>query len=49
MILQIQGFIDYINKQHVYFTTNNILVPMGTDFSYQQAATWYINLDKLIK
>uniref|UniRef100_T1IVT5 Alpha-mannosidase n=1 Tax=Strigamia maritima TaxID=126957 RepID=T1IVT5_STRMM len=42
-------FYKYVNKQAQYFRTNNIAVTMGNDFNYQQAITWFKNLDKLIK
>ncbi|KAF7265915.1 hypothetical protein GWI33_020660 [Rhynchophorus ferrugineus] len=29
--------------------TSNVMIPMGRDFSYQDAEMWYRNLDKLIK
>jgi len=31
-----------------YTLGNDVMMLMGTDFSYENAATWYINLDKLI-
>ncbi|XP_053622765.1 lysosomal alpha-mannosidase-like isoform X3 [Plodia interpunctella] len=31
------------------YKTNNILVTMGDDFNYQDAAMWYKNIDKLIE
>ncbi|XP_059478736.1 lysosomal alpha-mannosidase-like [Neocloeon triangulifer] len=46
---RVQDFIDYIERQIQYFKTNNILVPMGQDFSYQQASYWFNNIDRLIK
>ncbi|XP_065339498.1 lysosomal alpha-mannosidase-like [Cloeon dipterum] len=46
---RVDSFISYIEKQSAYMKTNNILVTMGTDFSYQQASYWYNNLDRLIK
>ncbi|XP_059478778.1 lysosomal alpha-mannosidase-like [Neocloeon triangulifer] len=46
---RVDGFIEYIERQSSYMKTNNILVTMGTDFSYQQASYWYDNLDRLIK
>lgn len=32
-----------------HYATNSILYPMGTDFQYQAAGTWYSNLDRLIR
>ncbi|XP_059093937.1 lysosomal alpha-mannosidase-like [Tigriopus californicus] len=31
------------------YSTNHIMMPMGEDFNYNNARTWYDNLDKLIK
>lgn len=31
------------------YQTNNVIVTMGGDFTYQDALMWYKNMDKLIK
>jgi lysosomal alpha-mannosidase len=31
------------------YATDNILMPMGEDFNYQNANMWYKNIDKLIQ
>ncbi|PVD38472.1 hypothetical protein C0Q70_01087 [Pomacea canaliculata] len=31
-----------------HYTTNHLMVTMGSDFQYQAAHNWYKNLDKLI-
>ena len=31
-----------------YYRTNNIMLTMGSDFHYENANTWFKNLDKLI-
>lgn len=31
------------------YKTNNVLVTMGGDFNYAVAASWFKNMDKLIK
>ncbi|PSN54844.1 Lysosomal alpha-mannosidase, partial [Blattella germanica] len=46
---RVQDFLDYVHKHEAAYTTNNILVTMGGDFNYQDALTWFKNLDKLIK
>ncbi|CAG2178719.1 unnamed protein product, partial [Oppiella nova] len=45
----VDNFISYAKEYSNYYATNNILFPMGTDFYYQSAEPWYINMDKLIK
>jgi lysosomal alpha-mannosidase len=30
------------------YTTSNVILTMGEDFHYQDAHTWFKNLDKLI-
>lgn len=41
--------VAYILEQSKHYRTNNIIITMGEDFHYQNAHTWYKNLDKLIK
>ena len=33
----------------MHYKTNNIMMTMGEDFTYENAREWYDNLDKLIK
>ena len=35
--------------QATHYKTNHIVMTMGEDFQYENANTWYKNLDKLIK
>ncbi|XP_018008120.1 lysosomal alpha-mannosidase [Hyalella azteca] len=42
-------FLDAVSAQAEAFRTNQLIMTMGSDFQYQNAATWYKNLDKLIK
>ncbi|XP_019848841.1 PREDICTED: lysosomal alpha-mannosidase-like [Amphimedon queenslandica] len=42
-------FIEEARKQARHYKTRNIMVPMGADFQYQNAAKWFTNIDKLIK
>ncbi|KAJ9591912.1 hypothetical protein L9F63_001514, partial [Diploptera punctata] len=46
---RINDFIEYANAQKEYYNTNNILIPMGGDFHYQEAQSYFSNLDKLVK
>ncbi|CAG4980624.1 unnamed protein product [Parnassius apollo] len=46
---RIDKFLDYVTEQGKRYRTNNVLVTMGGDFTYQDAAMWYKNLDKLIQ
>lgn len=39
---------SYVNEMTKGYRTNNVLITMGEDFNYQDAAMWYKNLDKLI-
>ena len=37
-----------LRVQASHYRTNNIMLTMGSDFQYENANTWYKNLDKLI-
>ena len=45
----VERFVKAAVDQAAHYKTNNILMTMGGDFAYQNANTWYKNLDKLIK
>ncbi|KDR11229.1 lysosomal alpha-mannosidase isoform X2 [Zootermopsis nevadensis] len=45
----VSRFVDYVETQAIFYSTNNILLTMGGDFTYQEAHMWYKNLDKLIR
>jgi len=44
-----KSFATFLNQQKTFFRTNNIILTMGSDFQYQDAAINYKNMDKLIK
>uniref|UniRef100_A0A1L8EG59 Alpha-mannosidase n=1 Tax=Haematobia irritans TaxID=7368 RepID=A0A1L8EG59_HAEIR len=46
---KVDDFITYINKMAKYYRATDLLVPMGDDFNYENAAINYRNMDKLIK
>ncbi|XP_068085422.1 lysosomal alpha-mannosidase-like [Anabrus simplex] len=46
---KVQDFINFCEEQSRYYRTDNILVTMGNDFSYQDARKNFKNMDKLIK
>ncbi|XP_012160548.1 lysosomal alpha-mannosidase isoform X1 [Ceratitis capitata] len=46
---RVDEFIAISRNMSKGYRTNNILVTMGEDFHYQNAISWYKNLDKLIK
>jgi lysosomal alpha-mannosidase len=46
---QVNDFIEFAKQQAQYYTSNNIILTMGDDFHYQDAAMYFKNLDKLIK
>jgi lysosomal alpha-mannosidase len=48
-MLQVSRFVDYVETQANFYSTNKILLTMGGDFTYQAAHMWYKNLDKLIR
>ncbi|XP_052749154.1 lysosomal alpha-mannosidase-like [Galleria mellonella] len=45
---RVNDFISQIEKQARYYDHDNIMVTMGGDFTYQSAANWFMNMDKLI-
>lgn len=46
---QLKHFMAYLDEQRQYFRTNNLILTMGGDFTYQDANFYYKNLDKLIR
>lgn len=45
---RVQQFLDYVKNMTKVYTTNNVLVTMGEDFTYQDAHVWFKNIDKLM-
>ena len=45
----VEKFVTAALDQATHYKTNHILMTMGEDFQYENANTWYKNLDKLIK
>ncbi|XP_077291379.1 lysosomal alpha-mannosidase-like isoform X2 [Arctopsyche grandis] len=45
----VENFLEYVNDAQSVYKTNNIIITMGGDFTYQNANLWYKNMDKLIK
>ncbi|CAB3374915.1 Hypothetical predicted protein [Cloeon dipterum] len=46
---RVNSFIEFVNSQKDTYQTEHMLVTMGDDFTYQQAASWFDNIDRLIK
>ncbi|CAK1546529.1 unnamed protein product, partial [Leptosia nina] len=45
---RVNDFIRQIERQAKYYDHDNLVVMMGGDFTYQSAANWFMNIDKLI-
>jgi len=46
---QAQRLIAYATNQSFHYRTNNIILTMGDDFQYTDAAVNFYSMDKLIK
>ncbi|XP_033223798.1 lysosomal alpha-mannosidase-like [Belonocnema kinseyi] len=46
---KVEQFLEFVNNQAKAYRTNNVIITMGNDFTYQNADTWFTNLDKLIR
>ncbi|CAG9577073.1 unnamed protein product [Danaus chrysippus] len=44
----VNNFISQIERQAKYYDHDTIMVTLGGDFTYQSAANWFMNIDKLI-
>jgi len=45
----VNDFVAFITEQAKNYTSNNIILTMGGDFTYQDASMYFKNLDKLVK
>lgn len=45
---KVDAFLSSMASQAKHYTTNHLMVTMGSDFQYQAAHNWFKNLDKLI-
>ncbi|XP_051165377.1 lysosomal alpha-mannosidase-like [Leptopilina boulardi] len=46
---RVKEFLTFVNRQNESYRTNNVIITMGNDFNYQEAESWFSNLDILIK
>ncbi|CAF1277182.1 unnamed protein product, partial [Adineta ricciae] len=46
---RVQAFIDAAHIQARSYTTNHIMMTMGSDFHYENSNEWFKNLEKLMK
>nr|CAD7429117.1 unnamed protein product [Timema monikensis] len=45
---KVRDFLNFVNTQSKFYITDNVLITMGSDFTYMNATLYYTNLDKLI-
>nr|CAD7458126.1 unnamed protein product [Timema tahoe] len=45
---KVRAFLNFVNTQSKFYNTDNVLVTMGSDFTYMNATLYYTNLDRLI-
>lgn len=41
-------FYNYFKKMSLEFRSNHLMHPFGSDFFYEDARSWYINLDAIV-
>ncbi|XP_012271344.1 lysosomal alpha-mannosidase isoform X1 [Orussus abietinus] len=46
---RIDSFLNFTGEQARHYRTNNAILTMGGDFTYQHAQMWFKNLDSLIR
>lgn len=47
--LQAADFVKYLNNVFKVYTTDNVLITMGGDFTYQAGDYYFLNLDRLMR
>lgn len=45
----LEGFLELVREWADAYQTENVLVPMGDDFTYYDAWSWFENMDQLIR
>ncbi|CAG2111338.1 unnamed protein product, partial [Medioppia subpectinata] len=45
----VDKFLNYTRSHSTNYSTNQLLIPMGMDFNFQSANSWFTNMDKLIR
>ncbi|XP_076174533.1 lysosomal alpha-mannosidase II isoform X1 [Ptiloglossa arizonensis] len=46
---RINTFLQYVVQQAEVYRTNNVIITMGGDFTFQHAEMYFVNMDKLIR
>ncbi|XP_030388139.1 lysosomal alpha-mannosidase-like [Scaptodrosophila lebanonensis] len=46
---KVTGFLKYAENQSLSYRTNNVIITMGGDFTYRDAAVYYKSIDKIIR
>ncbi|XP_034247479.1 lysosomal alpha-mannosidase-like isoform X2 [Thrips palmi] len=49
IVTKAADFLNYVKAQAQFYSSGNVILTMGGDFTYQAAHFWYQNLDKLIR
>lgn len=45
---KVEDFAAFVRNQAKNYKTNNIIITMGDDFNYQDALSYFTNIDRLI-
>ena len=46
---KVKLFMEHVTNQSRIYASNHLIMTMGSDFQYQNANPWFVNLDKLIQ